>query len=169
MYSSPEALPVALQFSQSPSNIRSDHAAALDWLEASIAAIYLAARSSPNQDQPPTLARSTCLHLYSTAHENTDSTKTARESPTISDLCRFLWDQIKAHCPEVRSHLSAAENGEGIDGARRTIEDYLSHWHYFMLLAAPVANVLRALDRTHIQQIISEKWKDWHYIKDLHK
>ena len=167
--SSPESLPVALQFSQPPSNIRSDHAATLGWLKTSIAAIYLAARSPPTQDQPPTLARSAYLHLYATAHEYTDSTKTARESPNSGDLYRFLWDQINAHCSEVRAHLSAAEHGEGIDGARRTIEDYLSHWHHFMLLAGLVANVLRSLDRTHIQQMISEKRKDWYYIKELHK
>jgi len=167
--SSPEALPVALQFSQPPSDIRSEHAAALEWLKTSIAAIYLAARSSPTQDQPPTLARSAYLHLYSTAHEYTDSTKTARESPNSSDLYHFLWDQIKAHCSEVRAHLNATNNGEGIDGVRRTIEDYLSHWYHFMLLAGLVANVLRSLDRAHIQQMIAEKRKDWHYIKELHK
>jgi hypothetical protein len=66
-------------------------------------------------------------------------------------------------------HLSAAENAEEIDGARRTIEDYLSHWHHFMLLAGLVANVLRSLDRTHIQVMVSAKQKDWYYIKDLHK
>lgn len=73
------------------------------------------------------------------------------------------------HCSEVRIRLSAVENGEGIDGARRTIEDYLSHWHHFMLLAGLVANVLRSQDRTHVQQMISEKRKDWYYVKDLHK
>ena len=56
-------------------------------------AIYLAARLSPSHDQPPPLARSAYLHLYSTAHEYTDSTKTARESPNSSDLYHFLWDQ----------------------------------------------------------------------------
>jgi hypothetical protein len=167
--SSPEALPTALQFSQPPSNIRSDHATALAWLKTSIAAIYLAARSSPTQDQPPTLARSAYLNLYSTAHEYTDSTKTAKESPNSSDLYRFLWDQIKTQCSEVHANLSVAEDGEGIDGARRTIENYLSHWHHFMLLAGLVANVLRSLDRTHIQVMVSAKQKDWYYIKDLHK
>lgn len=167
--SSPESLPAALQFSQPPSNIRSDHAAALEWLKTSIAAIYLAARSSPTQDQPPTLARSAYLNLYSTAHEYTDSTKTAKDSPNSGDLYLFLGDQITTHCSEVRVHLSAAENAEEIDGARRTIEDYLSHWHHFMLLAGLVANVLRSLDRTHIQVMVSAKQKDWYYIKDLHK
>lgn len=38
-----------------------------------------------------------------------------------------------------------------------------------MLLAGLVANVLRSLDRTHVQQMISEKRKDWYYVKDLHK
>jgi hypothetical protein len=167
--STPEALPAALQFTQPPSNIRFDHAAALAWLETSIATIYLAARSSPTQDQPPTLARSAYLNLYSTAHEYTDSTKTVKESPNSSDLYLFIWDQIKTHCSEVRTHLSAAENGEGTDGARRTIEDYLSHWYHFMLLAGLVANVLRSLDRTHIHVMVSAKQKDWYHIKDLHK
>ncbi|KAM0710780.1 hypothetical protein Q7P35_001518 [Cladosporium inversicolor] len=48
-------------------------------------------------------------------------------------------------------------------------EDYLSQWHHFVLLAGLVANVLRSLDRTHVQQIVSEKRKDWYYMKDLHK
>lgn len=69
----------------------------------------------------------------------------------------------------MRARLSAAENGEEIDGARHTIEDYLSHWHHFMLLAGLVSNVLRSLDRTHVQQMISEKRKDWYYVKDLHR
>jgi hypothetical protein len=167
--SSPEGLPAALQFSQPPSNVRSDHAAALEWLKTSIAAIYHAARSSPTQDQPPTLARSAYLNLYSTAHEYTDSTKTAKEPPNSGDLYHFLWDQIKTHCLEVRAHLSAAENAEGVDGARRTVEDYLSYWHHFTLLAGLVANALRSLDRTHIQVMVSAKQKDWYYIKDLHK
>lgn len=38
-----------------------------------------------------------------------------------------------------------------------------------MFLAGLVANVVRSLDKTHIQQMISEKWTDWYYIKDLHK
>lgn len=147
----------------------SDHAVTLAWLKTSIASIYLAAKSSPTHGQLPTLARSAYLHLYSTAHEYTDSTKTARESPNSSDLYHFLYDQIMAHCAEVRVHLDAADNGEGADGARRTIKNYLSHWHHFMLLAGLVANVLRSLDRTHIQQMISEKRQDWHCIKDLHK
>lgn len=29
--------------------------------------------------------------------------------------------------------------------------------------------MLRSLDRTHVQQIVSEKRKDWYYLKDLHK
>lgn len=161
----PESLPAALQFSQPPVDVRSDHTAALEWLKTSIAAIYLAARSSPTQDQPPTLARSAYFNLYSTAHEYTDSTKTAKEFPNSSDLYRFLWDQIKTHCSEVRAHLDDAENGEGIDGARRTIEDYLSRWHHFMLLAGLVSNVLRSLNSTHIQVMVSAKQKDWHYIR----
>lgn len=167
--SSPESLPDVLQFSGQPADVRANHATALSWLKASIAAIYQAARSSPTQDQPPTLARSAYLNLYATAHDYCDSTKTARESPNSSDLYRFLWDQIKAHCSEVRAHLSAAEHGEGIDGGRRTIEDYLSHWHHFVLLAGLVANVLRSLDRTHVQQMISEKRQDWYYVKYFHK
>jgi hypothetical protein len=167
--SSLETLPAALQFSPPPTNVRSDHAAALEWLKTSIAAIYLAANSSPTQDQPSSLARSAYLNLYSTAHEYTDSTNTVNESPNSSDLYLFLWDQIKAHCSEVRTHLSAAESGDGVPGARRTIENYLSHWHHFMLLAGLVANVLRSLDRTHIQVMVSAKQKDWHHIKDLHK
>lgn len=167
--SSPESLPAALQFSQPPASVRSDHAEALAWLKTSIAAIYLAARSSPTQDQPPTLARSAYLNLYSTAHEYTDSTKTAKESPNSSDLYHFLWGQIKTHCSEVRTHLSAAECSEGIDGARRTIEDYLSRWDHFVLLAGLVANVLRSLDRTHIQVMVVAKQKEWCYIQDLHK
>lgn len=140
---------MALQFSQPPPNIRFDRAAALDWLKTSMATIYLAARSSSNQDQPPALARSAYLHSYATAHEYTNSTKTAGRSPNSSDLYHFLWNEIKVHCAKVRVHLSAAENGEGIDGARRMIEYHLSHWHHFMLLAGFVANVLRSLDRTH--------------------
>lgn len=124
--SSPESLPDVLQFCQPPSDIRSDHATALAWLKRSIVAIYQAARSCPTQHQPPTLARSAYLNFYATAYDYCDSTKTARESPNSSDLYRFLWDQIKTHCSEVRSHLNAADSGDGMDGARRTIERTIS-------------------------------------------
>lgn len=156
--SSPETLPAALQFSQSPANARLDYAVAFERLKTSIAANYLAARSSPAQDQPRTLARSAYLNLYSTAREYTDSTKTAKKSPNSSGLYLFLWDQMKTRCWGWQTHLRAAEYGEGIDRARHTIEDYPSHWH-----------LLRSLDRTHIQVMVSAKQKDRYYIQDLYR
>jgi hypothetical protein len=125
--SSSESSPTELEFPQSPSakEIRSDHAAALAWLKTTIATLYTAARTSPSQDKPPTLTRNAYLGLYSTVHEYTEATKTARASPNTNDLYQFLWDQIKLHCSEVRARLLSAETSTEVD-ARHMVERYLA-------------------------------------------
>jgi hypothetical protein len=161
--SSSESSPTELEFPQSPSakEIRSDHAAALAWLKTTIATLYTAARTSPSQDKPPTLTRNAYLGLYSTVHEYTEATKTARASPNTNDLYQFLWDQIKLHCSEVRARLLSAETSTEVD-ARHMVERYLAESHQFTLLAGLVSNLLRSLDRTWIKRLIDDclVWKN---------
>lgn len=168
--SSPESPPTTLQFSEPPSSnaIGADHAAALAWLKNAIETLYLAARTSPSQDKSPVLARIAYVNLYSTVHEYCEATKTARESPNSDDLYYYLWDQIRMYCLDIRGLLNAPEDAAGIDGARRTIEKYLAQYHKFTLLAGLVSNILRSLERTHIQHMIWEKREGWCHIKDLH-
>lgn len=168
--SSSESSPAELEFPQSPSakEIRSDHAAALAWLKTTIATLYVAERTSASHGKPPTLTRNAYLGLYSTVHEYTEATKTARASPNTNDLYQYLWEQIKFHCSVVRARLHAAEISPGVDDARQTVESYLSEWHQFTLLAGLVSNLLRSLDRTWIKRLIDEQKKDIHLIRDLH-
>jgi hypothetical protein len=168
--SSAESLPATLHFSRPPSGnaVGADHAAALAWLNTAIVAFYRAARTSPSQKKPPVLARIAYVNLYSTVHEYCEATKTARESPNSDDLYYFLRDQIRTHCLEIRALLDTPENAAGIDGARITIEKYLAQYHKLTLLAGLVSNILRSLERTHIQNMIWEKREGWCHIKDLH-
>ena len=166
----PESVPTALQFPQPPSgkDTMSDPAATLAWLETTIATIYLAARTPPTQDKPPSLARSAYANLYTAAHHFCEVTKLARTSPRCDDLYQFLWDQIRTHCSEVRAHIYAPENSTGVDDARHTVEDYLAQWHQFTSLAGLISRLLSNLDRAWIKRGIDEGKKDRYFIKDLH-
>lgn len=166
--SSLDSPPTALQFSQHPSSnaIGADHAAALAWLETAISTLYPAARTPPTQDKPPVLARSAYLDLYSTVHEYFEATNTARESPNSDDLYYFLRNQIKAYCLDIRTLLDTPDDVAEVDGARHTIEMYLAQYHKLTLLAGLVSNILRSLERTHIQRVFEGSVRIG--IKDLH-
>ena len=156
----------ALKFSQPPSS--NAVGPTIEWLKTAISTLYRAARTSQSQDKPPVLARSAYLNLYSTVHEYCEVTKTARHSPNSDYLYYFLRDQIKTYCPEIRALLDTPEDAAEVNGAHDTVEKYVAQYHKLTLLAGLVSNIMRRLDRTHIQHMIWEKRQDWYHIKDLH-
>jgi hypothetical protein len=175
--SSTESTQSGLQFSERPStkDTKSDPAATLAWLKTNITTVYTTGRTTPAQDELPTLARSTYLDMYSTVHDYCMVTKAAPRSQqkdflTPGHLYYVLRDAIVAHCSEVRSRLvdSKSSKGDDFDRARRMIGDYLAQQERFTQLADLISHLLRSLDKDWITREISEKKKNTHLIKDLH-
>jgi hypothetical protein len=172
-----ESTQSGLQFPERPStkDTKSDPAATLAWLKTNIATIYTVGRTTPAQDELPTLARSTYLDMYSAVHDYCMVRKAAPRSQqkdvlTPGHLYYGLRDAIATHCSEVRVQLIYTENSTGVDvdGARRMIGNYLAQQERFTQLADLISHLLRSLDRDWIAREISENKKDIHLIKDLH-
>jgi hypothetical protein len=175
--STTESTPSLLQFPQPPSkkDTKSDPAETLAWLKTNIATIYTAGKTTPAQDELPTLARGAYLDMYSTVHDYCMVTKAAPRSEqkgflTPGHLYYGLRDAIAAHCSEIRVLLVDPENSMGVDvdGARRMISSYLAQQGRFTQLADLISHLLRSLDKDWIMREISEKKKNIHLIKNLH-
>lgn len=176
----PHAAPAVLEFSQPPSykDTQSDTAATLVWLKETIATIYLAGReTSSSHDEPPTLARSAYLDVYTTAYNYCDLTKHtfkskygASEPLNGQELYCCLEDIIRSHCSEVRARGFTREAETDVNGAAHaTIQEYLAQWKMLTQhLAGLVARLLRYLERMWIQRELAEKRKGINTIEDLH-
>jgi hypothetical protein len=132
-------------------------------------------KTTPAQDELPTLARGAYLDMYSTVHDYCMVTKAAPRSQqkgflTPGHLYYGLRDAIAAHCSEIRVLLVDPENSMGVDvdGARRMISSYLAQQGRFTQLADLISHLLRSLDKDWIVREISEKKKNIHLIKNLH-
>lgn len=84
------------------------------------------------------------------------------------DLYRGLKDEIKTHCSQVQTLISASRDSAEADDASQIIEEYLAHWQMLARLAALVKNLMQPLERDWVTRSISEKRKGIVLIVDLH-
>jgi hypothetical protein len=173
----PSPRSAALEFPKPPSfkDTQADPATTLAWLKENISTIYLTTRTtSVSQDQPPVLARSAYLSLYTTAHNYCEITKHAR-SPrrgdpkplSGEDLYGCLEEIIRSHCSEIRARLSftPTESTEAV----KMIQEYLTQWNMLSQHLVPsVAHLLRHLERHCIQRWLDEKRTGVYLIQELH-
>jgi hypothetical protein len=183
----PQPHPAAIQSHGQPAQTdRTSYLAeTLPYLKASIAHIYLTGRTSPFQDGPPQITRTSYMDMYSATHNYCDSADQWRKPGVayvfnssqghkpqrwaIADLYVGLKDAIRTHCVDIRARLFAPDNSAGgIEGARRLLGEYVAHWNMLIHLANRIWNMIHYLEQKWIKRCMDEGQRDIHMIRDLH-
>lgn len=158
----------------SPELISKGSTECLDWIEASLNAIYAAYLHTPTSDKVPSLERSSWLGIYNAVHVYSRPTKSSTEPQRGAhirgkDLYDALERQVTVHCQDAAGLIFALENDLML------IQSYLEQWDRLPQVAGLISRLMRSLDRHYIKRAVDEQkggqklCPEVYDIEDLHK